>query len=221
MRSALVKLTALTLMGVTVEASAGDRLFVALQDFDDLPLGPLGEPWTITSVGAGTATVVADGPDGDQALLLDGSGEEGHYFVARIDDFSVDATPVVLQVQVKPDPGAGWVLELGGAGPTPADRRIRLLQRPGSDLLEARTAFGATVCGVVPPGSWSKVELLVSFTTLPTTFEVRIDGADTACIELATGIEAPITSVAIADSPKLLWSGTVLFDDVHLWAGVQ
>ena len=105
-----------------------------------------------------------------------------------------------------PAAGASFVFALGGAGTSLGARRIRLQRAPRSSTLVAHTAgAGSVSCGTLPSGAWSDVELAVHTQSSPHTFDVRINGAATACTGETTEMSAPFSSVSDMDASSAGW----------------
>jgi hypothetical protein len=129
--------------------------------------------------------------------------------------FSASEPAIVLDFAVRPAAGSAFVLALNGAGASIGARRIRLQRAPGSTTLVANTAGAGDVsCGALPSGVWSTVELAVHTQLSPHTFDVRINGAATACSGEITEMGAPFGSLSLMDASNVGWGGDVDFDDV-------
>jgi hypothetical protein len=185
---------------------------VLTEDFESQPLGPLGAPWTITSGGVSTVTVEDFGDHGHVARL---DGDQTADFLIATRGFSAKATTITSSVQIRPDGGSSFIWILEGAGRSLGRRRIRLQRAPGSDTLVANTVPGGNrACGTLPSGVWSTVSLTVHAEGLPHTFDVRINGAGTACTASVTGLSPPFSGVSIMDASNEGWGGRVRFDSI-------
>jgi hypothetical protein len=190
-------------------------------NFDGVPLGTLGAPWSvIPSTGASTVRVI-DAPGRGHALRLHGSTTNGHTVIAEVPVSSAQPS-ITLDFVVKPATGSSFVFALGGTGASLGARRIRLQRSPGSTTLVANTAGAGDVsCGTLPSGVWSVVELAVHTQTSPHTFDVRINGAATACTRSTTEMSAPYTSVSVMDASNAGFGGDVDFDDILAKASTE
>jgi hypothetical protein len=65
------------------------------------------------------------------------------------------------------------------------------------------------------------VELVVHTQRSPHTFDVRIDGAATACTGSTTEMSAPFTSVSVMDASNAGFGGDVDFDDILAKASTE
>jgi hypothetical protein len=73
---------------------------------------------------------------------------------------------------------------------------------------------GSTTCGPLPSDAWSQVGLVVDTRQFPHTFDVRIDGKDTACMGVSTALSPPFNKVGVMDASNAGWGGRVRSDDV-------
>jgi hypothetical protein len=174
----------------------------------------VGAPWTVTATGASTASVVST-TDHGKALKLHGSPVSGDFLTA-LRGLSSSTSEINVQVDINPNSGASFIWSLQGAGDTLGARRIRLQRAPNSTTLVASTSpSGNTNCGTVASGVWSTVTLIVHTPTCSGhTFDVRINGAATACTGIATGIDVPFNGVSVMDASNDGWGGDVLFDNI-------
>jgi hypothetical protein len=183
-------------------------------DFEDYPLGPLGDPWTVSpdpSAGGSTIDVVETGGAHGQVAEMNGD-PSGSYLFATL---PINSWSPYLEVRVRARPvgGASFIFILNGAGSSIGARRIRLQHPPGTTRLEAQTVpSGTTYCGELLPNEWSRVSLRAH--TRLRTFDVLIDGEPTACNDIAAGISTPFTSVQVMDAGNDGWGGVVDFDDL-------
>ena len=200
--------------GDRVPSGASQMLTTVLhEDFEDDALGPLGAPWTISSSGTGSASIVNTTNHG-HVLRLQGSTAEGHFLIASR-PLSSSATDITVQVDVKPGSGASFIWSLHGAGTSIGRRRIRLQRMPGSTTLAAQTVpSGTTNCGTLPSGAWSKITLIVH--TVPRTFDVQINGAATSCTAVRADIQPPFNGVSVMDASNTGWGGIVHFDNIDV-----
>src|SRR6266508_4963574 len=167
------------------------------EDFEDDPVGALGAPWTISSSGTGSVSIVNTTNHG-HVLRLQGSTTEGHFLVASR-PISTSATDVTTKIDVNPSSGSSFIWSLHGAGTSIGRRRIRLQQAPGSTTLVASTVPSGNVnCGRPAAGPWSRITLIVHTTTRK--FDVLINGSSTACTGLSADIQPPFNSVSIMDA---------------------
>jgi hypothetical protein len=199
--------------GVLLGGAKPTLTTVLHEDFEDDALGALGAPWTITSAGGGSASIV-NTTDHGHVLRLVGSSAEGSFLIATrvITSSSPDITTAV---DIRPNSGAAFIWTLNGAGSSIGRRRIRLQQTPGSTTLESNTVPGGTVsCGALPSGAWTRVTLNVH--TVSGTFDVLIAGAPTSCTAIATGLKPPFTSVSVMDASNIGWGGSVRFDNIDV-----
>jgi len=181
------------------------------QNFESTPIGPLGSPWTITSAGSGSVSVVNTSDHG-HILQLRGSTTEGDFLIASR-RFSSSSSDITTQVDIKPSSGSAFLWILNGAGSSIGKRRIRLQQAPGTTTLVASTApSGNTNCGTIPSGVWSHITLRVH--SAQAKFDVLINGKATACTGISAGIQPPFNSVSVMDASNAGWGGTVLFDNI-------
>jgi hypothetical protein len=58
------------------------------------------------------------------------------------------------------------------------------------------------------------VTLTVHATAWPHTFDVRINGAPTACTGIETGLSPPFNAVSVMDASNEGWGGSVLLDAI-------
>jgi uncharacterized Zn-binding protein involved in type VI secretion len=190
-------------------------------NFNTTPLGALGAPWSVVpSTGSSTVRIIDSSGHG-RALRLHGSTTNGATVVAAL-SFSSSQPAIVLDFAVKPAAGSSFVFALNGAGGSIGARRIRLQRAPGSSTLVASTAgVGNLDCGALASGVWSSVELAVHTQRSPHTFDVRINGAATACTGATTEMGAPFNSVSVMDASNAGWCGDVEFDDILAKASTE
>jgi hypothetical protein len=199
--------------GSLVGAATQALTTVLHEDFEDDALGPLGAPWTISSAGSSSVSIV-NTTDHGHALRLQGSSAEGHFLIASR-ALSSSSREINTQVDIKPSSGASFIWILNGAGSSIGRRRIRLQQAPGTTTLVASTVpSGNTNCGTLRSGAWSRVTLIVH--SVPRTFDVLINGAPTACTGVAADIQPPFNSVSVMDASNAGWGGNVLFDNIDV-----
>ncbi len=185
------------------------------EDFEDDPLGALGAPWTISSAGSGSVSIV-NTTDHGHVLRLLGSTAEGSFLIASR-AISSSSPDITTRVDIKPNAGASFIWTLHGAGSSLGRRRIRLQRAPGSTTLVASTVpSGNTSCGTLSSGAWSRVTLVVHTTVRR--FDVLINGARTACTGVAADIQPPFNSVSVMDASNTGWGGSVLFDNIDITA---
>ncbi|HTE49699.1 MAG TPA: hypothetical protein VK698_02415 [Kofleriaceae bacterium] len=186
-------------------------------NFESYAGGALGSPWTLLPASNLTDTRASIESTGDhgKVLLLQGSSALSDYLIAKLS--SSVSGDIVATVDVKADSGASFVWSLNGQGASVYGRRIRLQRWPGSSTLVATAVpSGDTSCGSLSSGRWNKVQLVMHTNRSPHTFDVRINGAATACKGLATELGAPFTSVQIMDASNASWGGNVRFDNISL-----
>jgi hypothetical protein len=190
-------------------------------NFDATPLGALGAPWSVTpSTGPSTVRVI-DAAGHGRALRLHGSTTSGNTVTAEL-PFASTPPALTLDFALNPATGASFVFALGGAGSSLGARRIRLQRVPGSTMLVANTAGAGDVsCGTVASDVWSAVELVVHTQRSPHTFDVRINGAATACTGSTTEMSAPFTSVSVLEASNAGYGGDVDFDDILAKASTE
>jgi hypothetical protein len=177
-------------------------------DFENLPLGPLAAPFSVTKTGA-SSIAVENTSDHGRVAALHGSAVSGDFLTASL-GFTI-ADPVVhVELEIRPTASAAFVVSLHGAGSSLSARSIRLQRNPGSESLTAGAAN--TACGTVRSGAWSRVALDVHSETH--TFSVAIDGAGSACTGIATGIAAPFDNVTLMDASNDAFGGVVQFDRI-------
>jgi len=182
------------------------------EDFENTKPGPLAAPWSVTSAGASTAVVVATADHG-RVLDLRGSPASGDFLIASR-SFSSPATEIEYSVAINASAGSSFVTAFNGNGASVSARRIRLQQDPGSTTLVAQTSIsGTTPCAALTPGAWSTVTLRVHATAATHTFDVLVDGAQTKCTGISTGLSAPFTGLNVMDASNAGFGGSVLFDD--------
>src|SRR5919109_1403656 len=81
-RSTLVAFALFLVLGSTAWAGAQQTQTTVLhEDFEDDALGPLGAPWTISSAGGGSVSIV-NTTDHGHVLRLQGSTVEGSFLIA-------------------------------------------------------------------------------------------------------------------------------------------
>jgi len=188
---------------------------VAAADFESSSPGALGSPWTITTAGGSSATVVASAGHGN-VFRLRGSKVLGGYLIASL-RLSSSSTEIASQADLAADGGAAFVWSLHGAGSSIGRRRIRLQQAPGTTTLVASTVpAGNVACASVPAGAWSTVTLRVHAAAWPHTFDVLVNGRATACTGLETGLGPPFNAVSLMDASNQGWGGDVRLDNVRV-----
>jgi hypothetical protein len=204
-------------------------------DFENYPTGPLGAPWSVSQTGA-SAIGIATTADHGKVFALHGSGTSGDFLTAAF-PLTAAVRPqrprgsIVLTASnaATSDPTCGRspssapaLFALSGAGSSLGARRIRLQRLPGSTTLVANTAGAGDVsCGTLASGAWSTVELFVHTQRSPHTFDVRINGAATACTRSTTEMSAPFTSVSVMDASNAGFGGDVDFDDILAKASTE
>jgi hypothetical protein len=194
------------------DGTAAAATTVFSEDFENAKPGPLEAPWTITSAGASTAVVVATADHG-RVLDLRGSPASGDFLIASR-GFSSSATEIEYSFAINPSAGSSFVTALNGSGTSVSARRIRLQQDPGTTTLTAQTSIsGTTPCAVLAPGAWSTVTLRVHAAALTHTFDVLVNGVQTKCTGISTGLSAPFTGLNVMDASNAGFGGSVLFDD--------
>jgi hypothetical protein len=185
------------------------------EDFEDDAIGPLGSPWTISSAGSGSVSIV-NTTDHGHVLKLLGSKTEGHFLIASR-AISSSATEIITEVDIRPATNATFIWSLHGAGSSIGARRIRLQRQPGSTMLVSHTVPGGNRnCAPLPSNVWSRVTLKVHAGALPHTFDVLINGNPTACTGLSTGLSKPFTKISVMDASNLSWGGDVRFDNIDI-----
>jgi hypothetical protein len=183
------------------------------EDFEDDAVGALGAPWSISSAG-GSASIINTTTTHGHVLRLQGSTAEGSFLIASR-GFSSSSQNITTRVDVRASLGASFIWILNGAGSSIGRRRIRLQQSPGSTTLVASTVpSGNTSCGTLAADAWSRVTLVVH--TVPRTFDVMINGAQTACTGVAADIQPPFNSVSVMDASNAGWGGIVRFDNIDV-----
>jgi hypothetical protein len=183
------------------------------EDFEDDAVGSLGAPWTISSSGTGSVSIVST-TDHGHVLRLQGSTTEGYFLIASR-PISSSSNDITVQIDIKPNSGASFIWSLHGAGTSIGRRRIRLQMAPGSTTLAAQTApSGTTNCGTLRAGVWSRVTLIVHASR--GAFDVLINGAGTSCTGVSAGIQPPFNSVSVMDASNAGWGGTVRFDNINI-----
>lgn len=181
-------------------------------DFEDYAAGPLGAPWQVSRSLTAQATIENAGGHG-KAIHIDGSPASGDFVLARL-SVSVPSD-VVASVDVNPADGAAFVWTVHGTGVSLYKRRIRLQRWAGTErLIASAPPTGDTDCGALPSDTWSTLTLVVHTAQQPSTFDVLVDGNETACSGLAAYVTKPFNMVEIMDSSNQNWGGDVLFDDI-------
>jgi hypothetical protein len=200
-------------------ADGAARTAVMYQGFDDLPLGPLGAPWTVSSTGGTFVDVVVPQEGGeDQALRVQGGDGNGDRMWARVDDFSEDALGAALRFDVRPDAAAPIEVRLGGEGPDATRAAIALIRPVGSETLFAVTGGVRTACGPLASETTSQVELQVHAPDAgnPATLDVLVNGVATACAGVASPLGTRVDAVTVVESGRVGWGGDVYYDDFWL-----
>jgi len=183
------------------------------EDFEDDPVGALGAPWTISSSGTGSVSIVNTTNHG-HVLRLQGSSTEGHFLIASR-PISSSSTDISVQVDINRASGASFIWSLHGAGSSIGRRRIRLQLAPESTTLAAQTVpSGTTNCGTLSSGTWSRVTLIVH--SVSRKFDVLINGTRTSCTGVSADIQPPFNAVSVMDASNTGWGGTVRFDNIDI-----
>jgi hypothetical protein len=125
------------------------------------------------------------------------------------------ASTVTTEVTVNPAPNAAFQYLLLGSGKSYATKQLRLQRVPGSDALQALAGNTAIDCGALPSGQATPVTL--SWDQSAATFDVLIDGAPSACMDVPTRLEGPVRGVRMIDQGFVGYGGQVDFTDLALF----
>jgi hypothetical protein len=171
----------------------------------------------ITRNGTSSASILpssARGPGRGPGLELRGGSELGSYLLAtyRVPAGSNDATAAFT---VTPASGAAFVYMLLGSGSRYATQQLRLQRTPGSNQLQAAAVTGTVTCGTVASGTPTAVALV--FDSASRTFDVLINGATSACMDLPTRIQPPIVGFGLMDASNEGYGGRVDFTDLAVF----
>lgn len=209
------------LLGLSLLAGLiGCGTVILNENFDKDAEGPLGSAWQVTANADSQSTVsVAAAPGHGNALRLHGSDRATDFIIAER-GFSSDASEIVAEFAINPNAGAAFVWSFDGTSDySPSARRIRLQRGPGSNVLVAETApSGNTECGELASDTWSRISLAIHASGDKHSFDVRINGAQTACTGIETKIRAPFKGVGVMDATNDGWAGDTLFDDIQVTA---
>jgi len=167
----------------------------------------------ITTTGSTTFTVMtslAGGP----GLLMNGGTDLASWGTATWFVGSSAAT-VTAELTVNPAPNASFQYYLLGSGNSYATSKLRIQRVFGSDALQALATTGTFDCGALPSNQPTPVTL--SFDRAAATFDVLIDGAPSACMDLPTRLQGPIKASRVTDAGYLDQGGRIEFTDVSLF----
>jgi hypothetical protein len=186
-------------------------------NFESYAVGSLSSPWSQMPAASLTDSraVIQSTSDHGKVLAIEGSAAMGDYLTAKL-DMSI-STDIVASVDVNPDSSGAFVWSVHGQGGSTYKRRVRLQRWPGSTrLIATASPAGDRDCGSLASARWTKLTLVIHTQTVPSTFDVLIDGNRTACTGLQTSVTPPFTSVQIMDASNSGWGGRVRFDNIQL-----
>jgi hypothetical protein len=166
---------------------------------------------SIISSGSSSAGPISSTSLHGPGLEIVGGTELGAFLIAT---YGATAGPgdVTASFTVTPDPGAAFVYMLQGSGSRYSTRQLRLQRTPGSTQLQAAASTGNITCGPLPSTTATRVTLV--FRSASRTFDVRINGAASACRNLPTALQPPITGFGMMDASNEGWGGRVDFTDL-------
>jgi len=163
---------------------------------------------TIYHAGSSTAHVLQTSSAG-AGLEIDGGTQYGAYVLALYSGAQLTGD-VTADVTITAAPGAAFSYVLRGSGTGYGGKQLRLERLPGSTTLRATAATGNVNCGTLASGTPVQVTLAVSPSAHQ--FDVLIDGAPTACTNLATNLAAPIVGFNLMDASNIGYGGVVRYE---------
>lgn len=189
-------------------------------DFSSYPLGPLGSPWSVTSSGSGTATIV-DTADHGRALRVAHSAERDYTF-SRLPISGAD-DQLEFSFKVKPRNGASvFTLTVVGAKTGYKTPKFALSLSPGSNALTV-TSIGANGgCGSLPYGKWSSVKWKLRADPPGSTRRVVDVWVNGVLASTCTGVSTSLrvgNELIIGDNYQPSANAETLFDDFAAQAG--
>lgn len=163
---------------------------------------------TISSSGASSASVISSLRGA--GLRINGGSDYGSYLLAsyRVGGSSQNTG----EFTVTPTGGASFIYVLVGSGRSYTTHQLRFERRPGSSELRAAATTGSVVCGTV--ASDQPTHVSVTLDAASQTFDVRIDGATSACTNLATRLLGPVVGFNLMDASNEGYGGRVEFRDL-------
>jgi hypothetical protein len=175
------------------------------------PQDALSSP-TIARAGTSSARILSSTLGGPGLEITAGS-ELGAYLIAAY-GVTLGSRDATAEFTVTPASGAAFVYILLGSGTRYSTRQLRLQRTPGSSTLQAAASTGNVTCGTVASGAPTRVAVV--FDAASRTFDVLINGARSACMDLPTAIQPPVVGFDLMDASNEGWGGQVDFTDLSV-----
>lgn len=166
---------------------------------------------SIAYSGSSTVTPLVSAAAGG-GIQLNGDRTDGAFAIAMY-QVPVSGSTATAQFTVAASAGASFIFDMTGSGSGYSTRRLRLSRVPGSSQLQAGSATGDVMCG--PLGDTATPVTLV-YDGARKTFDVRINGAATACTGLATRMKSPAVGFEVMDAANAGYGGAVTFTAMSL-----
>jgi hypothetical protein len=148
------------------------------------------------------------------ALRVDGGTQLGSFAVATYRYGAAGAT--TAEWTVSPADGATFAYGVVGNGATYARRQLRFERVPGSTELQVNAATGIVKCGTLASGRATAITVVID-PTPPTTFDVLMDGAATACSHVPTTLQMPLVGFNMMDASNEGYGGVVEFSGMTMY----
>jgi hypothetical protein len=184
-------------------------------DFDDYPLGMIGDPWTISSQNGSSGAEVVLTQDAQNIKVLKLAGELGteDYLLADylFEPVSGD-TRFEFQVMCEPEAAFGFWIYQHSTELLPDE--IEIVGNPDGTIHAHDFGDGTNVvCGTTPVDTWVTVSIFVAYDD--GLYDVLIDNHSTECSGLALRFQerVPLGGIGIFDASNLGYGGNVFFDN--------
>ncbi|HEU4732466.1 MAG TPA: hypothetical protein VFT22_31440 [Kofleriaceae bacterium] len=162
-------------------------------------------------VRGGTSTASETPSLTGEGLQINGGTELGSFLIATYSVGSASSL-TTAELTVTPSAGSAFVYMLLGSGLRYSSRELRIESTPGSNVLRAATPIGNVVCGPIAPAAPNDIAIVLDATSR--TFDVLIDGATSACTDLPTKVQPPISGFGMMDASNEGYGGQVAFSDL-------
>ena len=161
---------------------------------------------TILKAGSSTASV---GGSLAPSLEVSGGRELGAYLIAKYTTGRRSTGTFTGEVTITAAPGAAFTYALLGSGPGYSGKQLRIERLPGSTELRAASGDRIVTCGTLGSAA-TKVTVALSIDSRR--FDVKLDGAPTACTGLPTRVAPPMVGFQMQDASNEGYGGLVRFD---------
>jgi hypothetical protein len=189
-------------------------------DFSNYPLGTLTSPWSVTSSGSGTATIV-DTSDHGRALRVAHRAERDFTFSSL--GLSGANDTLELAFQVKPSSSASaFTVTVVGAKTGYKTPKFSLSLSPKSNVLSVTSVGANGGCGTLPYGKWSSVRWKLRADAPGSTRRVVDIWVNGVLASTCTGVTTSLrvgTTLMISDNIQPSANAETLFDDFYAQPG--